>query len=237
MENVYGVFSVLALSIDNHDSEVLHEKNIVKAAEKNNVQILVHSSVARAGEQESFVDWNEKDRTPFYHKYWENKTKSINVVKQSNIPHWVILKPVWMMDNLLKGRADLLLPDLKNGVIENNVKLDTKIDLICALDQAKFVSDAFQKIEKYDKKEITLGCESLTFTEMAEIYTKHTNKPVKVSYIEPKELIKKGVNKYIVDSYEWDNLEGYKTDFNKVKSYGIKLTTFDEFCQIYKDYL
>ena len=156
MENVYGVFSVLTISIKDHDSEVFQEKNIVSAAEKNNVQILIHSSVARAGEQESFVDWNEKDRTPFYHKYWENKTKSINVVKESKIPHWVILKPVWMMDNLLKGRADTILPDLKNGIIENNVKLDTKIDLICALDQAKFVSAAFQNIEKLIKRKLLL---------------------------------------------------------------------------------
>ena len=51
MENVYGVFSVLTISIKNHDSEVFQEKNIVSAAEKNNVQILIHSSVARAGDR------------------------------------------------------------------------------------------------------------------------------------------------------------------------------------------
>ena len=50
-------------------------------------------------------------------------------------------------------------------------------------------------------------------------------------------MIKRGVPKPIVDSYEWDNIEGYKVDIEKVKSYGVKMTDFNEFCRIYKDRL
>lgn len=74
------------------------------------------------------------------------------------------------MDNFLEGRFGNTMPNLKNGFIENNVKPTTKIDIICVLDQAKFVSEGFQIIEKYDKKEIVLATESLTFTEMEDIY-------------------------------------------------------------------
>ena len=236
-ENVYGIFSVLAVSIDiANNKEISQEINLVNAAQKNNVQILIHASVARAGDEQNFKDWNEKDRTPFYHSYWEGKTGANNAIKNSKLPHWVIFKPAWMMDNFLKGRS-LILPDLKNGLIDNNVKLDTKLDFICALDQARFVCDAFENIEKYDKKEIDLAAESLTFSEVADIIFKNFNKKIKVVYTERSEMIKRGVPKPIVDSYEWDNIEGYKVDIEKVKSYGVKMTDFNEFCRIYKDRL
>ena len=51
-----------------------------------------------------------------------------------------------------------MIPDVKNGFIENNVKLETKIDYTSAYDQAQFVADAFENISKYDKKEIDLAC-------------------------------------------------------------------------------
>ena len=235
MKDVYGVFSVLTTSVNlKEEDEETQEKNIVSAAKKNGVEILIHASVARAGDEESFVDWNDEDRTPVYHKYWKGKTRANNVVKNSNIPHWVIFKPAMMMDNFLKGRAQIY-PNLKEGIIENNVKLDTKIDFICALDQGKFVADAFENIEKYDKKEIDLASQSLTLTEVADIIFKCLNKKIKIISTDAKELNRKGFHKAITDSFEWDNLEGYKVDIEKVKSYGIKLTSFEEFCNIYKD--
>ena len=236
MKDVYGVFSVLTTSMDmKAETEIIQEKNIVSASEKNNVQILIHASVARAGDEKNFVNWNDKNQGPTFHAYWEGKSGANNVVKNSKIPHWVIFKPAWMMDNYLKGRSKYTVPNIKEGFIENNFRLDTKLDLICALDQAKFVADAFENIEKYDKKEIALASQSLTFTEMADVLNKVFNKKIKVIYTEGNELIKKGVFKAIVDSNEWHVLEGYKVDIEKLKPYGIKLTTFEEFCNIYKD--
>ena len=236
MKNVYGVFSVLTISLDvKAENEIIQERNIVKAAELNNVQILIHASVARAGDEKNFVDWNEKDRTPFYHAYWEGKSGANKIVKESKIPHWVIFKPAWMMDNFLKEKAPYILPNLKEGFIETNMKLDTKIDFICALDQAKFVADAFLNIEKYDKKEIDLASQNSTMTELADIIFKMFNKKIKVICTEKNELLKKGIPKAFIDTYEWNMLEGYKVDISKVKSYGIKLTSFEEFIKIYKE--
>ena len=171
MEGIYGVFSVLAADYSDPECEIKQEKNIVQAAEKNKVEILIHASVARAGDEENFVDWKKEHRTPIYHLYWKNKHGSINVIKESKIPHWAIFKPAMMMDNFLKGRSHMT-PDVKNGFIENNVKLETKIDYTSAYDQAQFVADAFENISKYDKKEIDLACKSLTYTGVCKIFEK-----------------------------------------------------------------
>ena len=157
MEDVYGVFSVLAVDFTGDPKlETKQEKNIVEASEKQKVEILVHASVARAGDEENFVDWKQEHRTPLYYLYWKNKRASTEAIKNSKIPHWVIFKPAMMMDNFLKGR-NYLTPNLKDGIIENNVKIETKIDYTSAYDQAQFVADAFENIAKYDKKEIDLA--------------------------------------------------------------------------------
>lgn len=237
MENVYGVFSVLATDYSDPYQEIKQAKNIVEAVGKKNVQILVHASVARAGDEQNFKDWGKEHRTPVYKLYWENKKGSIDAIKNSNLPHWVIFKPSVMMDNFLKGRNSTV--PIVNGILENNVKLDTKIDYTSAYDQAQFVADAFENIEKYDKKEVDLAVESLTYTDILNIFEKIFNKKIKHVYTPAEELEKKQSNeKYhlaIIDSFEWDNIEGYKVDLEKVKTYGVKQTTFEEFCKMNKD--
>ena len=57
-----------------NNKEISQEINLVNAAQKNNVQILIYASVSRPGDEQNLKDWNEKDRTPLYHSYWEGKT-------------------------------------------------------------------------------------------------------------------------------------------------------------------
>ena len=105
-----------------------------------------------------------------------------------------------------------MIPDVKNGFIENNVKLETKIDYTSAYDQAQFVADAFENISKYDKKEIDLACKSLTYTDFCKIFEKVFNKKVKHIYTPAEELKKNSNNKNfktIIDSFEWDNIKGF----------------------------
>ena len=238
MENIYGVFSVLSVSLQNDkEKEIKQAQNLVKACEKTGVQILVHASVARAGNEKNFKNWNNyKIDYPFSYLYWINKSGSIQIIKESKIPHWVILKPAWMMDNFLKDKASLVLPSIKEGVIETSIKPETKLDLICAFDQAKFARDAFENIEKYDRQEVDLASAKMTTKEMADILSKVLGKEIKSVYTEPEKLaIKKGFFKPLVDSYDWNNVEGYQVDLEKVKEKGIEMISFEEFCQMYKN--
>ena len=63
------------------EAEIIQERNLVNAAQKNNVQILIHASVARAGDEKNFVDWNNEDRTPVYHAYWKEKLDQTILLK------------------------------------------------------------------------------------------------------------------------------------------------------------
>jgi uncharacterized protein YbjT (DUF2867 family) len=238
MENVYGVFSVLFYSFKNEPyQEINQAKKLVSACEKSKVEILVHASVARAGEEQNFKNWeNFEKKYPLSFLYWINKSGSIKVIKESIIPHWAIFKPAWMMDNFLSDKASLIVPLLKEGVIETSIKPETKLDLICAYDQAKFVRDAFENIQKYDKQEIPLASAKMTTKEIGEVLSKVLNKNIKAIYTEPELLEqKKGFFKPLVDSYDWNNYEGYKVDLEKVKEKGIDMLSFEDFCKLYID--
>lgn len=93
MDNVYGVFSVLAVSLQkDKEQEIKQAQTLVKACEKAGVQILVHASVARAGEEKNFKNWENFEKNyPFSYLYWVNKGGSIKTIKESKLPHWVIL--------------------------------------------------------------------------------------------------------------------------------------------------
>ena len=139
-----------------------------------------------------------------------------------------------MMDNFLSDKASLVVPSLKEGVIETSIKPNTKLDLICAYDQAKFVRDAFENIEKYDKQEIPLTSVKMTTQEIGEVLSKTLNKNIKVIYTEPDLLAKKkGFFKPLTDSYDWNNFEGYQVDLEKVKERGIDMISLEEFCKLY----
>lgn len=141
-----------------------------------------------------------------------------------------------MMDNFLSDKASLVLPSLKNGILETSIKPETKLDLICSYDQAKFVRDAFENIEKYDKQEVDLASAKMTPTEMAGVLSKVLGKEIKAVYTEPEKLVvKKGFFKPLVDSYDWNNFEGYKVDLEKTKEKGIQMISFEEFCKMYKN--
>ena len=234
MDNVYGVFTILAVSLQkDKEQEIKQAQTLVKACEKAGVQVLIHTSVSCAWDEEN---WDNYEKNyPFSYLYWVNKAGSVKVIKESKLPHWVILKPAWMMDNFLSDKASSILPSLKDGVFEASIKPETKLNLICSYDQAKFAKDAFGNIEKYDKQEVVLANAKITPIEMTAL-SKVLGKEIKAFYTEPEKFaVKKWFFKPLVDSYDWNNFEGYKVDLEKTKEKGIEMISFEGFCRMYKN--
>ncbi|MBE9463301.1 NmrA family NAD(P)-binding protein [Dyadobacter subterraneus] len=94
-----GVFSVqMGTHPGNKGEETRHANNLVAAARAAGVRQFVHTSVARAGEHENFVDWDKGRWEPLY---WLEKSAAIDAVKAAGFPYWTILKPPFLMENLL----------------------------------------------------------------------------------------------------------------------------------------
>lgn len=234
MEGVGGVFSVqMGSHPGDPDTEVRTGKALVEAAGRANVDVIVHTSVARAGDQENFVGWDEGRWEPLY---WNNKAAVIDMVKTQGFRHWVILKPAMIMEDIVPPQADMQFASLRQrGRFETAIAADTAIDWIAADDIGAFAAAAFADPARYHGHEIDLAVERATLPEVAHKMSDATGKPVSAMTLKDDELLDRPYGSLATQSESWNNVEGYKVDLSAVRSWGVPLTTLDQFISRNRD--
>lgn len=230
-----GIFFLPAIpSSADPSREISVGKNIISACERAGIEYMVHSSVDRAGEEETFVRWGD-DFWPGYDGYWKGKSTVIKLIKECNIPHWTILKPAYMMDCFVPPKAWGMYPELKKGIIASARTPETSVISMCGDDMGKFVAEAFSDFEKFEHKEIPLAGDSITMDQAAAAISKAIGKPIEVKYLSREELLANGGRSSVIDAQEWDIVNGYTADIEHANSYGIALSKFEEWCLRHKD--
>lgn len=198
-----------------------------------NVRVIVHTSVARAGDHENFIDWKEGRWEPLY---WQNKAAVNEMVKTQGFRNWVILKPAMIMVDIVPPQADVQFPSLRErGRFETAIAADTRIDWIAVEDIGAFAAAAFADPERFHGHEIDLAVESSTLPEVAAKITKATGKTVVAVTLSEEEMLAKPYGELLFKHESWNNVEGYKVDLNAVRSWGVPLTTLDQFIEQNKD--
>lgn len=234
LQGVDGVFSVqMGSHPGDPETEILAGKALVEAAHRANVRVIVHSSVARAGDHEAFADWSEGRWEPLY---WQNKAAVNEMVRTQGFPHWVILKPALIMENLVPPMVSMMFPSLaERGRFETAIEADTRLDWIAAHDIGAFAAAAFANPERFHGHEIDLAAESVTMVEIAAKLAANTGKPVSAIAFSKDKMLAQGTDPLHISSHEWDNVEGYKVDLDAVRSWGVPLTTLDQFIAQHRD--
>jgi len=232
-----GVDGVFSMQMGSHpgdpETEVVTGKALVEAAHRAGVRVIVHTSVARAGDQENFIGWDEGRWEPLY---WNNKAAVNEMVKRQGFPYWVILKHALIMEDILPPMVDFMFPSLaERGRFETAIEPDTRLDWIAAQDIGAFAAAAFADPERFHGHEIDLSAECVTLVEVAAKITKATGKPVSAVTFSEEEMIAQGHYPLLVSSQVWDNVEGYKVDLDAVRSWGLPLTTLDQFIEQNRD--
>lgn len=228
----YGIFSVQTPPGED-DSEVRTGRKLIEAALANNVEVFVHTSVARAGDQETFIGWEEGR---WWKDYWTSKDAVNKLVRDAGFPHWTILKPAYMMDNFVAPKSAWMYPGLATrGAIEHVMGSDTRLDLIAAADVGRFAAAAFADPNRFDRAEIDLAAESLTMDEAAAAITAATGKPVTARSMSSKEARDLGNMPGLTESQKWASLEGYKVDLAAANGRGIALERFADWARRHAD--
>ena len=232
MQGVDAVFSMTNPDITDAGTEQKQGNALIQAALKKGVKQFVHTSVASAGTHADFPGWESN----YWSKsYWLGKWEVEEAIRTAGFSSWTILKPAFMMDNFAHPKSNFAFPHLQQGEIKTARLQDTKLDLIAADDVAAFAAAAFDASEKFNKKNIELASESLTMKEVAEILTNVTGERVTSVSLSPEEAEKEGLFPPMVRAQEWDNIVGYNVDIESLKPYNIKLISFDEWAEKYKD--
>jgi uncharacterized protein YbjT (DUF2867 family) len=234
MAGVAGVFSVqMGSQPSDPDTEIVTGRALIEAAGRAGVQTVVHTSVARAGDQENFVGWDEGRWEPLY---WNNKAAVNDMVKTQGFRHWVILKPALIMEDIVPPMVDFMFGSLRErGRFETAIEADTGLDWIAAQDIGAFAAAAFGDPERFHGHEIDLSAECSTLPEVAAKIAGVTGKPVSAVTFSEEEMLAQGYHPLHVRGQVWDNVEGYKVDLDAVRSWGVPLTSLDEFIEQHRD--
>ncbi len=217
--------------------------NVVHAAERAGISHLIHTSVDRAGDQETFKGWGDSFGYN-YRTYWLAKSGVIDFIKASNIPCKTIFKPAFIMEDFIPPLVNSAFPTLKNGIIATAVRPERKMALISVEDQAKLIAEAFSDPAKFDRKEIPLAGDNITLCEAADIIASVTGKQVRAVTMAPEEfrtnqdVVEAFGNVYgehaefalagTLEAYEWDNNDGYTATPKDSEEYGVKLSSFSD---------
>lgn len=205
---VSGVFSVqLAPLATDPDSELRTARKLIDAAQAAKVRTFVHTSVARAGDHESFVGWQQGRWEP---NYWESKAGVNDMVRSAGFANAVILKPAFMMDNYIPPKAAWMFPRLAQGSVSTVMAKGAKLDLIAAADIGRFAAVPFTEEGRFNGQEIDLAGDTLDTDEVAEIIGRATGKRVTAEHVTFAEAVAAGVIPGLASSQEWATVEGYK---------------------------
>ncbi|RAR98630.1 NmrA/HSCARG family protein [Ensifer adhaerens] len=232
-----GVDGVFSMQMGSHpgdpETEVVTGRALIEAAGRAGVRVVVHTSVARAGDQENFIGWDEGRWEPLY---WNNKAAVIDMVKAQGFAYWVILKPALIMENLVPPMVTNMYPSLpERGLFDTAIAPDTGLDWIAAQDIGAFAAAAFVAPERFHGQEIELAGDTITLPDLAAKLTKATGKRVSSVSSSEEEMLARGAHPLYVKSETWNNVEGYKVDLDAVRSWGLPLTTLDQFIDQNRD--
>ena len=252
--NIVVFISVLPTAND-PVPEITIGKNVIFAAEKAGIEYMIHTSVDRAGDQEHFKRWGYDFWTSL-RMYWIGKSTVINLIKASHIRHWTILKPAYMMDCFIPPKAIGMYPQMKDGKLVSARLPETKLTMMNCDDIGMVVADACREFDKYEHKEIPLAGDALTMDEIADTISKVTGRRVEAvsktreELLADKELVVSlqkmfggndetlstngNILSTSIDTNEWENMDGYTADIAYANSFGVKLSTFKEWCERHK---
>jgi uncharacterized protein YbjT (DUF2867 family) len=230
MHGVDAVFSVQFPDRHGGEDERRHGLAIGEAARAAGVTRFVHTSVAQAGNHTRFPGWDEGR---WLSKYWTDKWDIEEAVRQAGFAQWTVLQPAFMMDNLARPKSRYLFPHLAQGKLLSALLPETKLHFIAADDVGAFAAAALAGPSPLHGQTIPLASQALTMTEVATALSKTLSAPVTAMHLSPQEARDRGLFAGWVTTQEWMNEVGYAVDLDKTRSWGLALTSLEDWLAVH----
>ncbi|MGH2569879.1 MAG: NmrA/HSCARG family protein [bacterium] len=184
---------------------------LAEVARRKGVQHFVYTSVASA---------QRKTGIP----HFDNKARIEEKVRKLGFPSYVILRPVFFMENLT---SPWFLPSIQQGKLAVAMKPDTALQMIAVRDIGKYGLWAFERHAELKGREIDIAGDEHTMPETAEILSRVAGHPVQF-FRAPIEEVRKGSEDYAI-MLEWFDRVGYDVQIQRTsKESGIRPTTLAE---------
>lgn len=208
LKNTWGVFAVQNTWEAGVEKEEEQGKRIAKLARESGVQHFVYTSVGSA---------HLKTGIP----HFDNKARVEETVKALGFPSWVIVRPVYFMENLLSPWA------LQGDKLVAALKPTTKLQMVAVEDIGKFGCAAFVDAKKHANEAIDIAGDAVTMPEAAELLGAALGRTITFQSI-PIEAVRQQSEDMAI-MLEWFDRVGYSADIASLeRTWGIRPLTFRE---------
>lgn len=207
----WGLFAVQNTWEAGVEKEEVQGMRVAEVAKAAGVQHFVYASVGSAHRNTGIP-------------HFDNKARVEAKVRQVGFPSFVILRPVFFMENLA---GPWFKPYIEQGNLAVGIKPGTKLQMIAVADIGKYGKLAFEKHAELNGKALDFAGDELTMPQAAEIIGKAAGKPV-THFQVPIEDVRKTSEDFAI-MLEWFDAVGYDADIaGNAKAYGIRPTPFAE---------
>ena len=185
-----------------------------RAARKAGVKHFVYQSVGSADRHTGIP-------------HFENKRRIEKLVETLGFESYVILRPVFFMENLA---GPWFKPYIEQGNVAIGMRPDTRLQMIAVQDIGKYGRIAFEQAAELNGRGIDIAGDALTGPEMAKVLSDVTG--AKLSFYQvPIEQVRAGSDDFAT-MLEWFDTVGYIADIaGNEKEFGVRPTRFAEWAK------
>jgi uncharacterized protein YbjT (DUF2867 family) len=214
MTGAWGVFAVQNTWEAGVEQEEVQGKLVAKVARDKGVQHFVYTSVGSADEGTGIP-------------HFENKFRVEQTVKQLGFPSYVILRPVFFMENLPSAWF------LNGDKLVTALKPETKLQMVASDDVGKFSAKAFTDADKFKGVELDYAGDAVTMPEAAAALSELTGKTITYQPI-PIAAVRQNSEDF-AKMLEWFDAGGYTADIPSLESkWGIRPLTLKQWVRTQK---
>jgi uncharacterized protein YbjT (DUF2867 family) len=212
LAGAWGVFSVqnsLGIGVEKEEQQ---GKRLATLARDVGVQHFVYTSVGSA---------DKKTGVP----HFDNKARIEEIVRGLRFPSYVILRPVFFMENLLAPFS------LQGDKLAWALAPTTKLQMIAVDDIGWFGARTFTDSAALNRREIDIAGDVRTMPETAKVLTEALGRPISFAQT-PIEQVRQYSNDMAL-MLEWFERVGYSADIAGLeREFGRKLTKLPEWARV-----
>lgn len=208
LDGVWGVFGVQNTWEAGVVKEEEQGKRLAELAREAGVQHFVYSSVGSA---------NRDTGIP----HFDNKFRVEQKVKELGFPSYVILRPVYFMENLFAPWS------LQGDKLAVGLDPATRLQMIASDDIGKFAAQAFAQSEARNRAEVDLAGDAVTLPEAARALSQALGRTITYQRV-PIEAVRQN-SEDMARMFEWFDRVGYAADIGGIqRSWEIEPVKLDQ---------
>jgi uncharacterized protein YbjT (DUF2867 family) len=162
--------------------------------------------------------------------HFDNKARIEERVRELGFPSYVILRPVFFMENWI---SPWFKPAIDNGQVAIGIKAETVLQMIAVADIGKYGRWAFDYAQQLNGKALEIAGDALTMPQVAKLIGAAAGRTITFYSVPIEEVRKFGAD--FATMLEWFDRVGYAADIAaRSKESGIRPTVFGDWVKTVK---